>query len=91
MQGGGEATKTSVPRFIWIHEVEVAAVREGASSDSLRAAHVRARMHSAYINGESMGSAAADVVLLSEGMRRAAMEDTDSPTMLRRIAAKGVI
>jgi hypothetical protein len=80
-------TNETTPRLIWIHEVELAAIREGASAESTRAPQIRTRMHNAYRNGETMAMAAYDVVAMSEDIECQKREDADGLAVIRRIAA----
>jgi hypothetical protein len=84
VDGSGNGTKATMPLHIWMHSVELTAIRHGASVAGVESAH--AKIVSWFNAGEPVWMAAGSLLELARGYDRAQLEQADGFTHIRRAA-----
>lgn len=81
VDGSGNGTKATMPIHIWLHSVELTAIRHGASVAGLESAH--AKLISWFNAGEPVWMAADALLQWARGYDRAQREQADGFAHIR--------
>ena len=84
VDGSGNGTKTTMPMHIWMHSVELTAIRHGASVSGVESAH--SKLVTWFNAGEPVWMAAGSLLQMARGFDRAQREQADGFTHIRRAA-----
>ncbi len=84
VDGSGNGTKVTMPMHIWMHSVELTAIRHGASVAGVESAH--GKLVAWFNAGEPVWMAAGSLLQLARGFDRAKRELADGFTHVRLAA-----
>jgi hypothetical protein len=81
VDGSGDGTKTTMPLHIWLHSVELTAIRHGASVAGVESVHAKLVLW--FNAGEPVWMAAGSLLQLARGYDRAQRENADGRAVIR--------
>lgn len=84
VDGSGNGTKITMPMHIWMHSVELTALRHGASLAGIESAH--GKVVSWFNAGEPVWMAAGSLLQMARGFDRAQREQADGFAYIRSAA-----
>jgi hypothetical protein len=84
VDGSGDGTRATMPMHIWLHSVELTAIRHGASVAGIASAN--GKLVSWFNAGEPVWMAVGSLLQLAAGYDRAQREQADGFAHIRRAA-----